>query len=140
VRRLTTLVCIDGYNLYYSVLKGGPYKWLDLRALMERLLVDAYPDTKAEIQGVRFFTAPVRQKFASDPHSKTRQDHYHSALKFAPSGPTEVITGYHAVERKKARIIDASVPFDGFAQVEVIEEKRTDVNLGLQLYRDAVVT
>ena len=30
-----TIVYIDGYNLYYGLLKGTAYKWLDLLALRD---------------------------------------------------------------------------------------------------------
>ena len=33
-----TIVYIDGYNLYYGLLKGTSYKWLDLFAFARRLL------------------------------------------------------------------------------------------------------
>ena len=34
-----THIYIDGYNLYYSRLKGSPYKWLDLVALFRDQIV-----------------------------------------------------------------------------------------------------
>lgn len=37
--RLDTHVYIDGFNLYYGLLKGTPYKWLDLG----RRLISAEP-------------------------------------------------------------------------------------------------
>lgn len=36
---LRTRVYIDGYNLYYGCLKNSQHKWLDVRALIERILV-----------------------------------------------------------------------------------------------------
>ena len=32
-----SIVYIDGFNLYYGALKGGPYKWLDLERFFRRL-------------------------------------------------------------------------------------------------------
>lgn len=35
---MRTIVYVDGINLYYGLLKGTPFKWLDLRALCAKLL------------------------------------------------------------------------------------------------------
>ena len=35
-----TAVYVDGYNLYYGLLKGTPYKWLDPVRLVAELLRD----------------------------------------------------------------------------------------------------
>jgi hypothetical protein len=35
---LDTHVYIDGFNLYYGLLKGKPYKWLDLERFCDQLL------------------------------------------------------------------------------------------------------
>jgi hypothetical protein len=41
-----TIVYIDGYNLYYSRLAGGPYKWLDIVALFDSILKEQDPNTQ----------------------------------------------------------------------------------------------
>ena len=50
-----TRVYIDGYNLYYGLLKGTPWKWLDLELFSKGLL---NPDH--EIVSIVYFTAPVK--------------------------------------------------------------------------------
>ena len=50
-----TRVYIDGYNLYYGLLKGTPWKWLDLELFSKGLL---NPDH--EIVSIDYFTAPVK--------------------------------------------------------------------------------
>ena len=48
-----TLVYIDGYNLYYGLLKESPAsKWLNLRALVAAMFKE-----KHEISSIKFFTA-----------------------------------------------------------------------------------
>lgn len=32
------IVYVDGLNLYYSALKRTPYKWLDLKAVFQKIL------------------------------------------------------------------------------------------------------
>ena len=49
-----TIAYIDGYNLYYGLLKGTKFKWLDMVKLVRELL---RPDH--ELVKVRYFTAPV---------------------------------------------------------------------------------
>jgi hypothetical protein len=52
---LRTIVFIDGYNLYYGIVRRTPYKWLDIfKLFQERLLL---PET--ELLEVRYYTAPV---------------------------------------------------------------------------------
>lgn len=52
--KLRTIVYVDGYNLYYSILTGSCYKWLDLHALMADVVKDAYPGMQAEIERIKF--------------------------------------------------------------------------------------
>src|SRR5258708_256044 len=49
-----TIVYIDGFNLYYGALKGGPHKWLDL----ERYFTLLRPHD--DISQLHYFTALVR--------------------------------------------------------------------------------
>lgn len=135
--KLRTIVYVDGYNLYYSMLTGSPYKWLDLYALMADVLKDAYPGVSAHIEHIKFFTAPIMARYASDPESPNRQTRYHNALKFAPSGSTEVIAGKHSEVTKKGYPVEAGVGNGEPIWVSVMEEKQTDVNIGLHMYRDA---
>ena len=130
---LRTIAYIDGYNLYYSALTGSRFKWLDLRRFIERIIMESAPNPAFELVTVKFFTAPILGRYASDPASPERQRRYHNALKFAPSGPTEVINGYHASTIKKARLLETGE----LERVEVLEEKQTDVNISLHMYRDA---
>ena len=35
---MRTFVYMDGFNLYHGALKGTPFRWLDLVALLENVL------------------------------------------------------------------------------------------------------
>lgn len=50
-----TVAYIDGYNLYYGILKGTPHKWLDPVRLVKALLRDDH-----ELVSVKYFTSPVK--------------------------------------------------------------------------------
>ncbi|MGH3815898.1 MAG: NYN domain-containing protein [Pseudonocardiaceae bacterium] len=73
---MLTNVYVDGFNLYYGCLKGTPYKWLDLGALFQVLLLSN------KIQRIRYFTAKVNGQ--TDPQQPVRQDTYLRALQTVP--------------------------------------------------------
>ncbi|MCX7180326.1 MAG: NYN domain-containing protein [Proteobacteria bacterium] len=130
------IVYIDGYNLYFSRLRGTPHKWLDLVALFrDHILCAQIPD--AEVVAVKYFTAPAMGKFASHGlQSVTSQNEYHRALKARHQDRLQIILGYHAVE--EARLMSYQEPPDKLDRLSVwrIEEKQTDVNIALSVYRD----
>ena len=66
---LRTVVYIDGYNLYYGLLKSSTDKWLDLYKLFNEFVLD----DKAELIEVRYYTAPVLSKMSDNPNSSQRQ-------------------------------------------------------------------
>jgi hypothetical protein len=130
------IVYIDGYNLYYSRLRETTYKWLDLVALFrDQIIKPQLPD--ATIEAVKYFTAPAMGKFASHGvNSVTAQNEYHRALKAKYPGDIEIILGYHNVE--EARLMSYREPPNKSDRLSVwrIEEKQTDVNIALSIYRD----
>jgi hypothetical protein len=72
--RTRVTVYVDGFNLYYGLLKPNPaVKWLDLSALATALRPEA-------VTVVRYFTAKVRP--VPDPTARDRQRLYLKALEF----------------------------------------------------------
>ena len=51
---MKTIVYVDGFNLFYGALKGTPYKWLDVSALLRKIL-----SPRNVIIGIKYFTARV---------------------------------------------------------------------------------
>ena len=82
-----TRVYIDGYNLYYGLLKGTPWKWLDLELFSKSLL---NPDH--EIVSIVYFTAPVKTH-PYDPAALDRQKIYLQGLSKNPLIKT--VLGYY---------------------------------------------
>ncbi len=131
---LRTIIYVDGFNLYYSVLTGSAYKWLDIHELFaHRIIIPAEPSS--EIVQTKFFTSPILGKFSTDPESPHRQVRYHNALKARHPELLEIILGYHSPKITNAYHAD---PANGTDQikVQVMEEKQTDVNIGVHMYRD----
>ena len=131
-----TLVYIDGYNLYYGLLKESPdSKWLNLRALVAAMFKE-----KHEIRSIKFFTARVRT-YPHDIAAEERQKIYLQAL--AAFGDVEIIEGFYSKKKiwlphvnGKCKTCEES--HAGMAHVVKLEEKRSDVNLAVAALVDAM--
>ena len=66
---MRTVVYVDGYNLYYGLLRRTKLKWLDLFALFR----DHVLDSSAELVQVRYYTAPVLGRMCDSAESPQRQ-------------------------------------------------------------------
>lgn len=74
-RKVTrTTIYIDGYNLYYSRLKGTSYKWLDIATLFRDCIL-LPQDPSAEVVAIKFFTAPVKASYARHGTAMRRPRH-----------------------------------------------------------------
>lgn len=136
---LKTIVYVDGYNLYYSALTKSPYKWLDIaRLFADHIIRPVEPST--QITKIKFFTAPILGRMASDAKSPERQSHYHNALRASYPDLIEIITGYHSRLESTGVLVSPipSAPEIEKVKIWKMEEKQTDVNIGLHMYRDAV--
>lgn len=135
---MKSIIYIDGYNLFYGCLKHSSDKWLDLKVLFfDRIL--ASQNAQSELAGIKFFTADIRSKVASQGQAaQIAQQHYHRALTCLYPDTLKIIKGYYSLE--KARLLAYQQPPDKDRRVEVwkLEEKQTDVNIALQAYRDVV--
>ena len=135
-----TIAYIDGYNLYYGRLRGTSHKWLDVVALFEHML--KVQDPKSALSAVRFFTAPALARFASHGQaSMVAQQSYHRALEARPPNRFSITLGNHSYA-KNGTLLPTFVPGQPFdrtirSAVWKLEEKKTDVNLAMAMYRDA---
>ena len=137
---MRTTIYIDGYNLYYSRLKGTQYKWLDITTLFrERILRPQDPN--AEVVAVKYFTAPVKASYARHGEASIQaQTQYHRALQAREPSLIQIINGFHIFEPTSLPTYQAGVDPNKslVSRVWMIEEKQTDVNIALHAYRDAV--
>jgi len=124
---MTTNVYIDGFNLYYGAVKGTPYKWLDLDALVRLLL------PKDRVNRIRYFTARVAAR-PWDPRQPQRQDVYLRALETIP---------HLTIHYGRFQVNPVKMPLANpgrrklMAEVIKTEEKGSDVNLASYLLLDA---
>lgn len=135
-----TAVYIDGYNLYYGRLRGTAFKWLDVVAMSHLLLHDHDPDS--EVIAVRYFSSPCLATFSSHGQASTQaQQAYHRALLERHSPLLTLTLGKHVHDKNGTLIprynVGSAFHRDDRVRVWKVEEKKTDVNLALAMYRDA---
>ena len=145
---MKTNVYIDGFNLYYGLLKRSSFKWLDLQRLCEAVLA------KNEINRILYFTAKLDAR-AHNPDQPTRQMTYLRALKTLPK--VEVYFGSFLSSVVRQPLVQIDPETGGWlrgsdgrpilktdstgrvmsAFVLKTEEKGSDVNLAAHLLKDA---
>lgn len=135
---MKTIVYVDGFNLYYRLLKGKTgVKWLDLEALIRKYLAP-----QADLLKIRYYTAPVNAK--GDPQAPEDQQAYLNALRSRPL--VEIINGRFLTSKKWAGLVHPPEyrprvtmlePYPDVVRIYNTEEKGSDVNLGVHLVQDA---
>jgi len=144
---MKTHVYIDGFNLYYGLLKGTPHKWLNLELFCDQ------PLPKNTVEKIYYFTARVDAR-PYDPDQPTRQmaylraltalarveTYYGSFMSSVVSQPlvqTDPATGRYT--RNHGKPVMKVTAAGNYAQAWVLksEEKGSDVNLAAYLLRDA---
>lgn len=126
-----TRVYIDGFNLYYGCLKGTPFRWLDIAEFCRHEL----PNN--DITLIRYFTAPVILR-PNKPRDSQNQQTYLRALETLPN--VQIHLGHFLEKRTRGRLVDPATAkvTSQIVEIEVPEEKGTDVNLATYLLFDAV--
>jgi uncharacterized LabA/DUF88 family protein len=137
---MRTIVYIDGFNLYYRMLKKQPsVKWLNPLALARQLLRPPHV-----ISRINYYTARLSAR-ANDPDAPARQSIYLGALASVPEvavheGSFMTSEPWMALAQPpQARPAGYqwAVPAPNVVKVIKSEEKGSDVNLGVHLVRDA---
>lgn len=123
---LRTYVYIDGFNLYYGLLKKTSFKWVNLDSLC-RLYLDS---SKNQIIKIKYFIALVKSRI-NDPDQHIRQQTYLRALKTIPH--IEIIKGHFLSHVVNMPLADGS----GYVDVIKTEEKKSDVNIAVHMMHDA---
>jgi uncharacterized LabA/DUF88 family protein len=114
------IVYIDGYNWYHAIFKHYPeWKWINIQSFFAALRPDD------DVVCVKMFSAFI----AHDADAKERQQRYFNALETLPK--VKLILGIFQ---------DRQVTCRGTCKEKysVPEEKKTDVNLAVEMISDAV--
>lgn len=115
-----SIVYVDGFNFYYGSVRGTSYKWLNLQLLFQRLRQGD------DIQAIYYFTALL------DGRKGARQEVYLRALATLPN--IHVVLGRFKTKQIRCRV--PACTFSGSRFFDAPEEKRTDVNIALQMLND----
>lgn len=135
---MRTIIYIDGFNLYFRLLKSRPsLKWLNPKLLAENLL-----SKNNNIVHINYYTANVSGRL--DPHAPRRQQIYFDALVTLPE--LTIHKGMFLTSEKWAGLVlppeflpetQLPQPWPDVVRVLNIEEKGSDVNLASHLLLDA---
>jgi len=117
----SSIVYIDGFNLYYGALKNTRWKWLDLQKYFSMLRQDD------EIIKIKYFTAMLYGSKGN------KQKTYLLALESLPK--VETIYGKFKTKTVECNVTGCNFP--GSKLFGIPEEKRTDVNIALHMLKDA---
>lgn len=134
-----TTVYVDGYNLYYGRLRGTDFKWLDLIKFIQNLLQQR--DQNEQLAFVHLFTAHALASFAAHGQDSVEaQSAYIRALSAKYPQQFKVTYGKHTFDRNGSLlptfIADQACDRTVRSRVWLLEEKKTDVNLAITMYRD----
>ena len=134
-KNIKTIVYIDGYNLYYSLLRKSKLKWLDIVELFESQVLDS----NAELIEVRYYTAPVLGRMSDDPRSTQRQRQYLQALRKVHPDRLVIVEGKIQASKPYLRLAKPIPGLPELQRVQVLDfnEKKTDVNLASDLITGA---
>jgi hypothetical protein len=126
---MRTYIYIDGFNFYYGAVKDTPFKWLDFKALLTRILKPHHA-----ILCLKYFTALVSAT-PQDPTKTIRQKTFIRALQ-AHIPEMEVYYGHFLSHEIWAPLAN---PLSNKRTAKIIktEEKGSDVNLAVHLLNDA---
>lgn len=117
-----SIVYIDGFNLYFGVLKDSPHQWLNLQHYFQLLRQDD------DIQKIWYFTAEMLGQQAH-----ANQAAYLEALRTLPL--VEVVLGLYKLKNTTCYVPRCRYP--GRRVYKIPEEKKTDVNIAVHMLDDA---
>lgn len=123
---------VDGLNLYHGMVDAGllAYRWVDIRRVCEQMVFDARnrENLPFTLDAVTYCTSFVR----NDKQAQSRQDLYVQALQSQNPQMTVLLGKYEEKTR------DCECYCGCHNQVAFQKEKRTDVNLAVEMLRDAM--
>lgn len=135
---MKTIVLIDGFNLYYGVIKNTAFKWLNIHSLFTEILHNQKPGS--QLTQCRYYSAMVKSRLASRGSDATiAQQAYHTALSSPHTPQVAVILSRYQMEKVPLpRFVQGQQPDKkDSAMVWKVEEKQTDIKIALDAYRAA---
>lgn len=116
---MRSVIYIDGFNLYYGLVKDTPWKWLNIEDYFTRIF---HGDS---IQAIKYFTAVA--------DNSQDQATYLNALDTLPN--VKIIYGKFKDVNVECKV--SNCRYRGNRIFKKKEEKRTDVNIAIHILNDA---
>ncbi|MBM4411527.1 MAG: NYN domain-containing protein [Chloroflexi bacterium] len=116
-----SVIYVDGFNFYYGMVRGTPWKWLNLQRYFELVRQDD------DIQELVYFTAQVGGGAGK------RQEVYLRALDTLPKA--RLVVGRYKDKTFTCGV--SACPLPGPRRYRGVEEKQTDVGIGVRMVDDA---
>ncbi len=111
---------------------------LNLHGLFSEIVKIQNPQSQVQI--VKYFTAPIITKFSRHKEkSQQSQNLYHRALTVNHDSCVEIINGYFDSSANLPVVHGKSIDLDNRVKTWKLEEKQTNVNIALEMYRDATL-
>lgn len=132
---MRTIVYVDGYNLYYGLLRKSKLKWLDLVTLFHHHVLDS----SSNVVEIKYYTAPVLGKMSDSNDSPQRQRRYLQALRKMHPTDLKIIEGRIMASTPFQRLVSPIPEAPHLKKVQVYDfnEKKTDVNIASDMITDA---
>jgi uncharacterized LabA/DUF88 family protein len=139
---MRTIAYVDGFNLYYRLLKKRP----DLRWLNPRQLIEEFMPRDHELVQVNYYTARISER-SEKPGAAARQAIYLKALSTIPRLKihqgnfltSKTWMALSAPPRARPEPYQWTEPAPKLVRVIKSEEKGSDVNIAAHLVRDAFI-
>ena len=134
---INTICYVDGFNLYYRLLRHTPWKWLDI----EHYLCAMLPNDSV-LKHIKYFTARMKH-VGKDLNKPTRQNAYLRALE--TTHRLTIIEGNFKKVRPKGVVVEITDKTSGgmvkvekgdLVRIEKHEEKQSDVNIATHIMLD----
>jgi uncharacterized LabA/DUF88 family protein len=135
---MKTAIYIDGYNLYYGVLKHSAYKWLNVYTLFEALVKEN--DPLCQLVHCGFYTSLTKARVSTRGEKSVQsQQVYHRALESIHTPPVKITCHKHSLDAKPLMCAENGRSPDKAQRAWVWQtsEKKTDVAMALDAYRMA---
>lgn len=139
---MKTRIYVDGFNFYYGRLKRTPFKWLDVVSLFSEHAIPS--QVNYSNCHIKYFTAVISGKAASNKDSLKDQSNYLSALKasYSPDVLSIFYGSFHVTESVALHIPDPNnaPPPNACNKISVwkMEEKESDVSMAVEAITDTL--
>ena len=127
-KKVKVRIYVDFLNYFWGVARAYGLYWVNIEKLFLDLIKTKIPN--AEVEQIIIFNAMLKGRLANF------QSTYLKALK-SQSKNLLIVKGYHKSVRKRGKLVENGKVTKKTGQIQFYEEKKTDVNIGTYIMKDA---